>query len=448
MSMRFHDLPSNDPCHTCYGNPCQNDGVCVNISNDTKRDEKYECRCSKPFFGRHCARWGNGRSQFILSAVGKVCERSITNADECKQAADLLPKAAFVIGQGDGHDMPYGCIYDKTNVKHHHVFWNQAGVAISADKNVREICQEIEDPFEGLDCLKDYRKIRGPDSCQVKPHSKPWMVNLMVSCKNLCDEAYCQKDGICQKDSLQHQCGGTLIGQNIVLTAAHCICYYSNPIGNESNPAIICDEWKKYVAVLGDHDGLNYGIGHINENEQFIEIEHGEPHTKFVESNMDILQGYDLAILILKQKVSYNDRIKKAYLPSVRSSCPSDKTLVVSGWGDPVGYFGESLLHWFEHRFLWSVKQRCLDVEGCLDIDEDGQIFGNPDALLCATGSSNGINSPFFGDSGGPLTYTVDGKTTVIGVVSAGRDQTALYARVSLQDVLGWINALKNKYEE
>ena len=69
-------------------------------------------------------------------------------------------------------DMPYGCIYDKTNVKHHHVFWNQAGVAISADKNVREICQEIEDPFEGLDCLKDYRKIRGPDSCQVKPHSK------------------------------------------------------------------------------------------------------------------------------------------------------------------------------------------------------------------------------------------------------------------------------------
>ena len=62
-SLRFVDIASDDPCQPCIGNPCQNNGVCVNISNDTRRDEKYECKCSEPFFGRHCERWGNGRNQ-------------------------------------------------------------------------------------------------------------------------------------------------------------------------------------------------------------------------------------------------------------------------------------------------------------------------------------------------------------------------------------------------
>ena len=67
VSWRFIDLAPEDPCKTCNGNPCQNNGVCINISNDTKRDEKYECRCSKPFFGKQCERWRNDQNQFILS---------------------------------------------------------------------------------------------------------------------------------------------------------------------------------------------------------------------------------------------------------------------------------------------------------------------------------------------------------------------------------------------
>ena len=51
LSLRFFDLRSDDPCKTCHGNPCQNNGVCINVSNATKRDDKYECRCTNPFFG-------------------------------------------------------------------------------------------------------------------------------------------------------------------------------------------------------------------------------------------------------------------------------------------------------------------------------------------------------------------------------------------------------------
>ena len=64
----------------------------------------------------------------------------------------------------------------------------------------------------GLECENDYgnsksemqNRIReSEDSCQVKPHSKPWIVRLKRGNRGLC--------------------GGTLIGAKTVITAAHCV---------------------------------------------------------------------------------------------------------------------------------------------------------------------------------------------------------------------------------
>ena len=79
--------------------------------------------------------------------------------------------------------------------------------------------------LDGLDCAdgepyKDVKStIGGPDACEVKPHSKPWVVNLF-------------QDG-------EHSCGGTLIAKQFLITAAHCVVYTPK---------------ESFTIIVGDHD--------------------------------------------------------------------------------------------------------------------------------------------------------------------------------------------------
>ena len=117
----------------------------------------------------------------------------------------------------------------------------------------------------GLQCKMDYTKSKkseseiesrireSEDSCQVKAHSKPWVVRLNIADKYLC--------------------GGTLIGTKTVVTAAHCICE-----GSLSDGDLNCTQWKNTTLIIGDHERTTTDCSDNMENEQCFGIEYVKVH--------------------------------------------------------------------------------------------------------------------------------------------------------------------------
>ena len=92
-------------------------------------------------------------------------------------------------------------------------------------------------------CLKKGNpnlRIGGPDACEVKPHSQPWMVWVHLNIPHD-----------------QPGCGGSLIGSKYVLTAAHCVC----------KDRVDCNNYIYTYVILGNHD-----INVVDEGEIKINV--------------------------------------------------------------------------------------------------------------------------------------------------------------------------------
>ncbi|XP_072304809.1 chymotrypsin-like elastase family member 2A [Eucyclogobius newberryi] len=241
------------------------------------------------------------------------------------------------------------------------------------------------------------RVVGGED---VRPNSWPWQISLQYN----------------NEGEWRHTCGGTLISDQWVLTAAHCIrSGYS------------------YRVQLGKHS-LDIGEekGSVTLNLDKIVKHYDYNHN---------LSRNDIALLKLEKAVAFSDTIRPACLPEEGAVLTHGAPCYVTGWGRLTT----------EGPGATILQQALLPVvsyEVCSQ--DDWWSFLLTRDMVCAGG--DGVKSSCMGDSGGPLNcQNRDGSWEVHGVVSFGSGQgcnvvqkPSVFTRVSAYN--GWISSTMTKH--
>ena len=239
----------------------------------------------------------------------------------------------------------------------------------------------------------------------------PWIVSLGF-----------QDSSMLGTSSIFH-CGGTILNEQYILTAAHC-----------------CEGTVNVKINFAQHNKIQADSGEFQiESDEFVS------HPSYKNPG----QNFDVCIVNVKESIwdaatangADSSKVAAACLPTAEAVHGS--ACWVAGWGTLVFEGGSP-------NILQSVGVNIFSQTYADNNSMFGQCGAQADEFCAGTPDcdNNDLTDPgkdsCQGDSGGPLTCAVDGKAVVTGIVSRGsgcadEGNSGIYGEVF--DYLDWINA-------
>lgn len=233
---------------------------------------------------------------------------------------------------------------------------------------------------------------------EAVPHSWPWQPSIQLS-------------GIFPA---AHFCGGALLRNDLLITAAHCI--------RGMRPEYL-------VVKFGSHNlvGEEAGV-------QIRSVDVIARHSRFTWSDMT----HDVAVLKLTLPVNFTDHVRPVCLPRPGVSLPLNTTCYTTGWGTTRGT-GSSFLLKQARLTVRDFNQSCRTI---LSLQPNLR----PSHLVCATDDVDS-SGPCHGDSGGPLVCQLGSSPewNLVGMTSQGAHLTVTHALCAMGTGTVWSGVIPNR---
>ncbi|XP_074184197.1 mast cell protease 1A isoform X1 [Rhinolophus sinicus] len=221
---------------------------------------------------------------------------------------------------------------------------------------------------------------------EAEPHSRPYMAYVKIT------------------SSKNKYCGGFLVREDFVLTAAHCL-------------------GSSITVVLGAHNIK------VNEStQQVIPVRTPIPHPKFNETTAE----NDIMLLKLEDKAKLNDAVRIIDLPGRRDKVKPGMVCSVAGWG----------------RLGVNITRTGKLNEAELEIQTDKECtshfeYYNKKFQICV-GDPTKIQASFHGDSGGPFVCGQKAQA-IISFGDENGKPPVVYTRIKY--LLPWIKKTMKRFK-